>query len=70
MGKIGINILSRKWADFRMVIRYIMIVELSNEETTNERSANNVCIFTNELDGLQEMSGKGEKASIQDCKGS
>ena len=47
-----------------------MIEELFNEETTNERSANKVCIFTNELDGIQELSGKSEKASIQDCKGS
>ena len=75
MGKIGISILTRKCADFRMVIRYKSIEELSNEETANERSANKVCIFTNKARQLEQYKlGRvwcsGEKASGTDCKGS
>jgi hypothetical protein len=50
-----------------MAIRYKLIEELFNEGTAMERG-NTACAPS--LTKPTEMSVKGEKASIQDCKGS
>ena len=49
MGKIGINILSRKRSDFRILIHYKMIEELFNEDISDVIRYNRAYVFLTNL---------------------